>query len=120
MSAPPSPVLADSSWPHRSVRCGDCGRVTILGALFCPACGGARLAATELTGKGRVEAVTTVAERYTPLDVPTLTVAMVRLDDGPLILARATPEVAIGAEVHLDLVETQAGEYVPQVIGPVP
>ena len=82
MSAEPSPLPADAAWPHRSVRCGDCGRVSILGPVLCPACGGHNLASTELMSKGTVEGVTTVAERYTPLNVPTLTVAATALVTG--------------------------------------
>ena len=109
-------ILADAIWPHRSVACGDCGRVSILQPVSCPVCSGVNLTAVDLIGTGRVEAITTVAERYTPQDLPTLTVAMVRLSQGPLILARATPDVTIGAEVELELVETASGDSVPHVV----
>jgi uncharacterized OB-fold protein len=75
------------------------------------------LSSTELIGTGRVEAITTVSERYSPADEPALIVVMVRLSQGPLILARAASEHAIGSDVKLHLVQTASGDFVPQTIG---
>ena len=112
----PNIVLPSASWPHGSVACARCGSVSILHPICCPGCGGTDLKLVDLEGVGVVEAVTAVAERLTPPDEGVLSVALVRLAQGPLVLARASGDVVIGDEVQLKLTQTAKGDFVPHIV----
>lgn len=108
--------LPAARWPHGSVACDSCGSVSILHPVRCPVCGGTDMRSVDLEGIGAVEAITTVTERLTPPEEGVLSVALVRLAQGPLVLARASADVVIGAEVQLELVQTAKGDFVPHVL----
>lgn len=106
-------LLASPEWPDASATCEDCGSTFLRRPLVCASCGGTDLSPGDLVGSGRVEAMTTVPERYTPAQEGPLTIVLVRLSQGPLLLARASRHVSIGEDVELELIPTAAGALVP-------
>lgn len=85
--------------------CGACRRSWQFRRAACPAC--ASLSVTEVTagGKGTIWSVTTVLRAPLPeLDVPGgYGIALVTLDEGPRIMCRAEPGLAIGDRVRVSL-----------------
>ncbi len=98
----------DERYAMKGVKCGNCGSVLFPSRTLCPKCRHAsygKLTPFKLSGKGAVEAVTTV---HAPpagfeLQAPYL-LALVRLEEGPRVTAQivdAKPDqVGVGTPVH--------------------
>jgi len=70
--------------------CEDCGRAHLYPRARCPHCGGARLAWREASGRGTLESWTVVRRAPSPdfaAEVP-YTIALVKLAEGPQLMAR--------------------------------
>ena len=104
-------------------RCGGCGELHVPPRPICSACHGSDMGWAELSGRGRVTGLTSVAivpsamaERGFGRGNPYVT-AIVRLDDGPSVAARiegvdtaALPVgVSVGAAVVADFLEEDNG-----------
>jgi uncharacterized OB-fold protein len=71
--------------------CEDCGRAVLPARALCPRCGGSSWR-EEPAGQGVVEEVTRTAEAV---------IASVRLDRGPVVVARVAEGVVPGARLDL-------------------
>jgi uncharacterized OB-fold protein len=84
-------------------QCAHCGHVFYpYQAHGCESCGrhGADLKARALSSRGAVEVATVVHLHHSPARTAPFVVAQVRLDDGPVVRALATDDLAAGAIVH--------------------
>ena len=99
-------ALLHPDWQHGAVACRTCGQVALLNARVCAACSGTALETVELVGEGVVEASTIVAGRFSS-DGDPFHVSLVRLTQGPLVLARTDNSLEIESRV---IVEFQVGE----------
>jgi uncharacterized OB-fold protein len=77
-------------------RCERCGTSAFPDRLWCPGCGGSRLQHVP-AGPGRVEEETTLRRSAEPVQLGT-----VRLDSGPLVIARLATRTTAGSEVRLE------------------
>lgn len=77
-------------------RCERCGTSAFPDRLWCPGCGAADLSQRR-AGPGRVEEETTLRRSAEPVRLGT-----VRLDSGPLIVARLATGTGAGTQVWLD------------------
>ena len=86
----------------RYQRCSACGTAQTLARYACQHCGHAGLAWHDAAGTGTVRAVTVVArapsDEFRPLAPYTL--VLVQLDEGPRLMAHATPGLRIGDAVR--------------------
>ena len=104
-------------------RCGGCGELHVPPRPICSACHGSDMGWAELSGRGRVTGLTSVAivpsamaERGFGRGNPYVT-AIVRLDDGPSVAARIEGVdtaglpvgVSVGAAVVADFLEEDDG-----------
>lgn len=82
-------------------RCRSCGHHWQFRRASCPACGAADPEPVEAEGHGTVWSVTAVHRAPTPeLDVPGgYGIALVTLDEGARVMARAPTDLAIGMRV---------------------
>jgi uncharacterized OB-fold protein len=80
-------------------RCERCGRSVFPDRLWCPGCGAAELRHVA-AGPGRVEEETTLRRAAEPIRLGT-----VRLDSGPLVIARLATGTGAGTQVRLDRTE---------------
>jgi uncharacterized OB-fold protein len=78
-------------------RCEGCGSNFFPDRLWCPSCGAGALLHVP-AGPGRVEEETTLRRSGEPVRLGT-----VRLDSGPLIIARLSRHARAGSQVHLEL-----------------
>ena len=83
--------------------CRTCGRKVFPPRLLCPACGGASWK-RERAGQGVVEEVTTV-QHPVGADGVAVTLASVRLDAGPVVVASLDGQLGPGDHVELVAVE---------------
>jgi uncharacterized OB-fold protein len=79
--------------------CARCGHGVFPERSLCPRCGAGEWALREIA-RGRVEEETTVLRAPVPLDGP-VRLALVRLADGPLVIARLERDAARGDEVEV-------------------
>jgi hypothetical protein len=79
--------------------CDRCGRAAFPRRILCPDCGSAEWRRHE-AGPGTVEEVT-VLRRGPGRDYPGVRIGSVRLDEGPLVVARLEPGAAAGSRVRL-------------------
>ena len=88
-------------------RCERCGTNTFPDRLWCPGCGAADLS-HRTAGPGRVEEETTLRRRpgTAPRDEP-VRLGTVRLQSGPLVIARLATGAGPGIQVRLE--RTTAG-----------
>jgi uncharacterized OB-fold protein len=84
------------------VVCVRCERAAFPRPLWCPACGGAEWREEEL-GAGRVEETTYVRRVPGHTLVPPARLGTVRLDAGPVLVARLAPGVSAAGRVWLEL-----------------
>jgi uncharacterized OB-fold protein len=77
-------------------RCERCGTSAFPDRLWCPGCGAGQLRHVA-AGRGRVEQETTLRRSAEPIRLGT-----VRLDSGPLVIARLADGTGAGAHVRLD------------------
>ena len=77
-------------------RCERCGTSAFPDRLWCPGCGADQLRHTA-AGPGRVEEETTLRRLTEPVRLGT-----VRLQAGPLVIARLAARAETGSEVRLD------------------
>jgi uncharacterized OB-fold protein len=77
-------------------RCEQCGTSAFPDRLWCPGCG-ARALQHVPAGPGRVEEETTLRRSAEPVQLGT-----VRLDSGPLVIARLATHTSAGTEVRLE------------------
>jgi uncharacterized OB-fold protein len=78
-------------------RCERCGTTMFPDRLWCPGCRADELRHIP-AGPGRVEEETTLRRSAEPVRLGT-----VRLDSGPLIIARLSRHARTGTQVHLEL-----------------
>ena len=78
-------------------RCEQCGTNAFPDRLWCPGCGGATLQHVP-AGPGRVEQETALRRSAEPIRLAT-----VRLDSGPMVIARLSRHARAGTQVHLEL-----------------
>ena len=85
--------------------CGACGHCWQFRRAACPACAALEPREIEAGGGGSVWSVTAVLRAPLPeLDVPGgYGIALVTLDEGPRIMCRAEPGIAIGDRVWVSL-----------------
>ncbi len=88
-------------------RCERCGTSAFPDRLWCPGCGAGELR-HQPAGPGRVEEQTTLRRppAFAPQDEP-VRLGTVRLQAGPLIIARLAPGAGAGLQVRLE--RTTAG-----------
>ncbi|KAB2383480.1 Zn-ribbon domain-containing OB-fold protein [Actinomadura montaniterrae] len=101
-------------------RCGECGRA-VWPAGGCPGHGMAPMAWEPASGLGRLRTWTVVHQRYaTSFDDPPPNVALVELDEGPLVHAAVVGAglLEVGMRVQVDFQEA-APEVVIPVFRPV-
>jgi uncharacterized protein len=77
-------------------RCVRCGTSAFPDRLWCPGCGASALQHVP-AGPGRVEEETTLRRSAEPVQLGT-----VRLDSGPLVIARLDTHTTAGTEVRLE------------------
>lgn len=77
-------------------RCERCGTSAFPDRLWCPGCGAGELRHAP-AGPGRVEEETTLRRSAEPVSLGT-----VRLDSGPLVIARLAEGAAAGSAVRLE------------------
>jgi uncharacterized OB-fold protein len=77
-------------------RCERCGTSAFPDRLWCPGCGAGELRHAP-AGPGRVEEETTLRRSAEPVRLGT-----VRLDSGPLVIARLATAAETGTQVRLD------------------
>jgi len=77
-------------------RCERCGTSAFPDRLWCPGCGAEELRHVA-AGPGRVEEETTLRRSAEPIRLGT-----VRLDSGPLVIARLADGTGAGTQVRLD------------------
>jgi uncharacterized OB-fold protein len=88
-------------------RCGRCGTSAFPDRLWCPGCGAANLSHRP-AGPGRVEEETTLRRPpATAAQDESVRLATVRLQAGPLVIARLAADIGSGARVRLE--RTPAG-----------
>lgn len=104
--------LLHPEWRHGAVACRTCGQVALLNARACAACSGTALDAVDLLGEGVVEASTTVAGRFAKDGHP-FHVSLIRLTQGPVLLARADNSLEIGSRVIVDVTVAEPGTAFP-------
>jgi uncharacterized OB-fold protein len=78
-------------------RCERCGKSAFPDRLWCPGCGAGALRHIA-AGLGRVEEETTLRRSAEAVRLGT-----VRLDSGPMIIARLSRHARAGTQVHLEL-----------------
>ena len=78
-------------------RCQRCGTSVFPDRLWCPGCGAGEFR-HQPAGPGRVEEETTLRRSAEPVRLGT-----VRLDSGPLVIARLSRHARAGTQVHLEL-----------------
>jgi uncharacterized OB-fold protein len=78
-------------------RCQGCGTSVFPDRLWCPSCGADELRHVA-AGPGRVEEETVLRRTADPIRLGT-----VRLDAGPILIARLSRHARTGTEVHLEL-----------------
>jgi uncharacterized OB-fold protein len=95
-------------------RCARCAHVWYFRRDFCPACGAGDPVAFAPAGEGIVDATTRV--HRAPDDafraLAPYRLVLVRLDEGPRVMAHGAPSLAIGERVRLSFREA-AGRPVP-------
>ena len=79
--------------------CPDCGHRWYIARPRCPRCAGADVQRHLAVSTGTVAAVTSVSPQLSQ-DGVGVSIALVDLDDGIRIMARAAPELAVGARVQ--------------------
>lgn len=99
--------------------CEDCGRAHFYPRARCPHCGGARLVWREATGRGTLASWTVVHRAPSPdfaAEVP-YTVALVKLAEGPQLMARVVEakeaELCLGLPLTLRFAMLPGGERRP-------
>lgn len=84
----------DERYAMKGTKCGNCGAVMFPSRTLCPKCRHAsvgKLSPHKLSGAGVVEAVTVVHSPPSGFELQTpYTLAMVKLDEGPRVLAQVT------------------------------
>jgi uncharacterized OB-fold protein len=83
----------------RIQRCEACGTNVFPDRLWCPGCGAGTLRHVP-AGPGRVEEETTLRRASTPEPIR---LGTVRLDSGPVVIARLSEQARAGTPVHLEL-----------------
>lgn len=83
-------------------RCERCGTNAFPDRLWCPGCGAGELRHVA-AGPGRVEEETTLRRSTDPVRLGT-----VRLDAGPLVIARLSRHARTGTQVRLELTPSRA------------
>lgn len=84
--------------------CRSCGRKVFPPRALCPDCGGASWK-RERAGQGVVEEVTTVLHGAGAEGGPSVSLASVRLDDGPVVVAGVDDQAGPGDRVDLYAVD---------------
>ena len=84
--------------------CRTCGRAAFPRRALCPACGGASWR-HERAEEGVVEEITTVKHAVEAADRPAVILASVRLDTGPVVVARLERPADPGTRVGLAAVD---------------
>lgn len=117
MSLPQNWRLQASRYRLQGVKCQICGHLSLAMRAVCPNCHSTELESYQFLGKGEVYSYSTVYqapegyEAYVPY-----TVALVRLEEGPLVAAQLTDvdsgEVQIGQKV--EMVTRKLREYGPE------
>lgn len=81
--------------------CADCGNTWYLPKDRCPRCGSARQSSVQPSGEGRCVAVTLLHVTGEAGGAP-LSLALVQLDEGPVVMGRVDDDLAPGdsARVH--------------------
>jgi uncharacterized OB-fold protein len=79
--------------------CPDCGHRWYIARPRCPRCASPDVQRHLAAGTGTVAAVTSVSPQLIP-DGAGVSIALVDLDDGIRIMARAAPDLAVGARVQ--------------------
>ncbi len=95
--------------------CDDCGGYSLLARAACPACLSETMRWVDSPGRGTIESVTRV-HRPPSRELPSgYGLAVVRLDEGPSVLARADPdELWIGQRTTIGFSdETTGGRRLP-------
>jgi len=98
--------LRDARYRLEGNRCDDCGTLFFPPRELCPECRSERLTPQRLSGRGEVYSYTTVYKGPAGFaDFLPYTVALVRLEEGPLVTAQLTDvdpeEVTIGMPVEM-------------------
>lgn len=96
-------------------RCGNCG-FAVWPAGSCPEHGMGAMAWAEASGRGRLHTWTVVHQRYaTSFDDPPGNVAVVELDDGPLVHTTVvdTDRLEIGMRLQVAFAEAGQGVVIP-------
>ena len=98
--------LRDTRYRLEGNRCNDCGTLFFPPRPLCPKCRSTELVAQAFSGRGQVYSYTTVYKGPAGFsDFLPYTVALVQLDEGPLITAQLTDvdpeEVTIGMPVEM-------------------
>lgn len=103
-------------------RCRSCDHLQLYPRLYCRRCHGSDLELTDASGTGEVYAHTVVRRAGSPAfadDVPYV-VALVRLDDGPLMMANVVgcdwSDVSVGTRVHVDFGDRRGDVIVPRFV----
>ena len=94
--------------------CGVCASRWAFQRRFCPRCGSNHLAMRQASGRGRVEAVTTIHRAPTEAlksRVP-YHIALVMLEEGIRVMGRGGAGLSIGTRVHALFIE-EGGQILP-------
>ena len=97
-------------------RCETCGHHQHYPRGICTACHGVDLGYVESTGRGTIYSWSEVMRAPDPAFDPPYVVALVRLDEGPVVMANIVGDgdPACGAAVTLDWEELPDGRNLPQ------
>lgn len=98
-------------------RCAECGHRQHYPRNICTACGGARLTYDQATGRGTVYSHTTVRRAPHPAFDAPYVVALVRLDEGPLVLTNIVGEARCDMPVRLVWEDLPDGRKLPLFTG---
>ncbi len=85
-------------------RCDSCARSQHYPRALCVACAGSQLSFVEATGRGTVYSFTVVHRAPSAEFAPPYVVALVRLDEGPLLLTRIVgPDASVACDMAVEL-----------------
>lgn len=118
--APPDHMTApwwDATREERFLvqRCGACGHHQHYPRAICTACGSTDLEYVDASGGGKIYSFTEVHRAPHPAFEPPYVVAMVRLDEGPVVLTNVVGEgeIACDARVRVRWEELPDGRNLP-------
>lgn len=113
-SAPPERVSERACDTVKLIQCQSCQHWCTLRPLVCPRCGSSSLALQDVTGNGYVKSLTVIHRAPDPvwrLKVP-YAVALVSLDQGPVLMGHVAPDVQMGDRVCAQLFEHEGQQLV--------